>query len=48
VKDKFTNKKGKFTEILMHKLYSKKIMSYLSDSINSDIECNYDIKYYLI
>ena len=48
VKDKLINKNGKFTKILIHKLYSKKIVSYLSDSIDSNVECNYDVKDYLI
>ena len=48
VKDEFTNKKGKFAEILIYKLHSKKIMNYLSNSIDSNVEYNYDVKDYLI
>ena len=47
-KNKFISKKGKFSEILMHKLYSKKIMSYLSNSIDSGVECDFDINDYLV
>ena len=47
-KNKFISKKGKFSEILMHKLYSKKIMSYLSNSIDSGVECDFNINDYLV
>ena len=47
-KNEFTRKKGKFSEILTHKLYSKKIMSYLSNSIDSSNECDFNINDYLV
>ena len=48
VKNEFTNKKGKFGEILLKKIYTKKVLSYLTKGIDNDVDCTQDISSYLI
>ena len=48
VKNEFTSKKRKFGEILLKNIYTKKVLSYLTNEIDNDVDCTQDISSYLI